>query len=138
MKEKALKTESKEQVRVKRIQSDAFQRDKNNSDCSMLQIDFAMGYNCEWSRGTVNLFTAALYLRDAPWKSYLIVNNSSEKYKDAVYCFLNRLSHECNQYDFGSFLAINSNGPTCEFKNKCVKILNSLCGWDRQGGQVSS
>ena len=53
------------------------------------KIDFAMGYNCEWqgeiqfalwSRETVNLFTAALYVKDAPCKSFIIVFNSIEKY----------------------------------------------------------
>ena len=86
-------TDFQEHVRVKRIQSNAFQRDKNDPDSSILQVDFAMGYNCEWqseiqsalwSLQTVNLFTAALYTRNEPCKSFLIVTDSPNKYKNYV------------------------------------------------------
>jgi hypothetical protein len=59
-------TEVQAHVRTKKIQSNLFQQIKNDQNCSMLQIDFAMSYTCEfqneiqsalWSRQSVNLFT---------------------------------------------------------------------------------
>ena len=70
-----------EHVRIKRIQSDAFEQDKKDPDVTVLQCDFAMAYSCEyqsevqsalWSRQSVNLFTAALYHKNEKCRSYLL------------------------------------------------------------------
>ena len=56
-------------VNVKKIQSKEFQLDKDGKTKCVLQIDYAMVYQCEgqdetqsalWSRSSVNLFTCAL------------------------------------------------------------------------------
>ena len=65
-----------EHVRIKHIQAAAFEREKKDPNCSVLQMDFAMNYSCQyqneimsalWSRASVGFFcTAALYERDLP------------------------------------------------------------------------
>ena len=70
-------------VNAKRIQSQAFQDDINDSNARVLRIDFVMAYQCEcqnevqsalWTRGSVNLFTCALYHRSTT-KTFVICTN---------------------------------------------------------------
>ena len=87
-------------ILTKRIQEEVFENDKCNKNVSILQFDFAMAYSCSyqdeiqsalWTRDSVNLFTAALYAKDKPCQSYLVVTDSKDKGKSAVFTFLHEL-----------------------------------------------
>ena len=63
-----------EHFNVKRIQAAQFQKDIKDPHVRVLQIDYAMAYQCElqreimgiiWTRGKVNILTAAVYHRDS-------------------------------------------------------------------------
>ncbi|KAK3755434.1 hypothetical protein RRG08_008009 [Elysia crispata] len=125
-----------EHVRIKRIQSDLFQKMKVAKDQSILQIDFAMAYSCEyqnevqsalWSRQSVNLFTAAFFSGGHYDSSYVFVTESKDKGKNSVIIFLRKfLSIEDHKKLCDKF-SIFSDGPSAEFKNKfCVKMLDML------------
>ena len=86
-----------EHVRIKRVQSEAFEFDKNDEQLSVLNFDFAMAYSCEyqneiqsalWSRQSVNLFTAMFYNGKEKPSPYLIVTNCQKKDKDAIFKFV--------------------------------------------------
>ena len=73
-----------EHVRIKRVQSNAFEFDKKDKDLSLLHFDFAMAYSCAyqneiqsalWSRRSVNLFTAIFYNGKEKPTPYLVVTN---------------------------------------------------------------
>ena len=60
-------------VNLKRIQADAFQNDINDVDTRVLQIAYAMAYQCQQqskvqsallTRGSINLFMCAVYHKD--------------------------------------------------------------------------
>ena len=133
-----------EHVRIKRIQSEAFEKDKKRVDCHVLQIDFAMAYSCQyqneiqsalWSRSSVNLFTAALYSKSQGCQPFLIVTDSQEKGKNCVFTFINVLS-DYFKFETGDELTIYSDGPSSEFKNRyMVKLVSMLCA--KLKGKVS-
>jgi IS1 family transposase len=122
-----------EHVRVKRIQSHAFETDKISSTTHVLQCDFAMAYSCEyqseiqsalWSRNSINLFTAALYSQDQACQSFLVVSDCQTKGKDAVYTFLHRIISQFEQQlEHNDSLIIYTDGPSSEFKNKFMAKL---------------
>ena len=123
-----------EHVRIKRIQARSFEKDKSLPSTHVLQCDFAMSYSCEyqdevqsalWCRNSVTLFTAALYSKMAPCKSFLMVTNSQVKDKDTVYALLLKL---VDSIDFkeGDNLVIYSDGPSSEFKNRYMVRLVSI------------
>lgn len=124
-----------EHVRVKRVQAEAFNKDKLDPKTSVLQCDFAMAYSCEyqtevqsalWSRESVNLFTAAFYHGHSQCKSYLIVTESQNKNKDTVYTFMKRLASLENEHLKENFV-IYTDGSSGEFKNRyMVKLLADL------------
>jgi hypothetical protein len=128
--------EFREHVRVKRIQSDYFQYLKQDKQGSMLQIDFAMAYICEfqneiqsalWSRQSVNLFTAAYFNKGAHTKSFLFVTDSKDKGKNTVLACLHQFFDQIDANDISESFTIFSDGPSCEFKNKyCVKMLHII------------
>ena len=125
-----------EHVRIKHIQAAAFEREKKDPNCSVLQMDFAMNYSCEyqneimsalWSRASVGLFTAALYERDLPCQSFIIATDSNDKYKDTVFCFLTKLFEQFKNKELGNYISMFTDGPSSEFKNKyCVEMLKLL------------
>ena len=87
------------QINAKRIQAQAFQDDINDPNNRVLQIDFAMAYQCKyqnevqsalWTRGSVNLFTCALYHHSST-KTFVICTNYKVKDKFAVGKFLDHL-----------------------------------------------
>ena len=121
-----------EHIRIKKIQAAAFDKEKADINSSVLQVDFAMSYTCEtqneiqaalWHRNSVGLFTAALYQKDLPCQTFLIVTDSQEKYKDEVYCFLDELCDKIKEKDLGDHLTLFTDGPTSEFKNKLCPLL---------------
>ncbi|XP_071839631.1 uncharacterized protein [Apostichopus japonicus] len=125
-----------EHVRIKRIMSHSFERDKADPRFYVLQIDFAMAYSCEyqneiqsalWSRQSVNLFTAAVYDPSGQCSSHLIVTDSSDKGKDSVFTFVGALVEDL-QLSAEEELIIYSDGPSSEFKNKYItgKFLSLL------------
>jgi len=124
-----------EHVRVKRVQSEAFNFDKADPETSVLQCDFAMAYSCEyqaevqsalWDRESINLFTAAFYHGNEACKSYLIVTDSQDKGKDAVNTYLKELIRREEQ-NLKQKLVIFTDGPSAEFKNRfMVKLLVDL------------
>lgn len=124
-------------VRIKRVQSNAFNSDKFDSETSVLQCDFAMAYSCEyqkeiqsalWGRESVNLFTAAFYHGNEPCKSYLIVTDSQDKGKDTVSTFIRELLL-AEETRLKKKLIIYTDGPSGEFKNKfMIKLLADLSG----------
>lgn len=94
-----------------------------------------MAYSCEyqneiqsalWSRSSVNLFTAALYSNLEPCKSFLVVTDSQDKGKDAVYTFMLKLASFIDFKEGDDFI-IYTDGPSSEFKNKyMVKLVSVL------------
>ena len=127
----------REHVRVKRIQANAFEMDKNSA--YVIQIDFAMAYSCEyqneiqsalWSRASVNLFTVAIFNK-GHCKSYLICTDSVDKGKNTVFTFLSYLSELIPSH---SDVIIFSDGPSSEFKNKfAMKVISTLA---KQGNRT--
>ena len=86
-------------VNAKRIQAQAFQDDENYPNARVPQIDFAMAYQCEyqnevrsalWTRGSVNLFTCALY-HQSTTKTFVICKKYKGKAKFAIGKFLDHL-----------------------------------------------
>ena len=98
-------------------------------------MDFATAYECMyhdevqsalWSRGSVNLFTAA-FISKAQSKTYLIPRDSKHKDKNSILVFV--------EYIYENFLHIDdsnldvqeviwADGPSSKFKNKyTVEIL---------------
>ena len=101
-------------------------------------MDFAMAYECMyqdeaqsalWSRGSVNLFTAAS-ISKAQSKTYLISTDSKHKDKNSIlvfveYIYENFLHIDDSNRDFQEVIWID--GPSSEFKNKyTVEILRRL------------
>ena len=129
LKEKCIQKlpEFQEHVRIKRIQSDAFNSDKKDADSSTLQCDFAMAYSSEyqneiqsalWSRASINLFTAVFnHGDDTTAKPFLVVTDCKHKDKDAVYTFILKLI-EKELANIKDNLVIFTDGPSSEFKNR--------------------
>ena len=125
-----------EHVKIKRIYSDAFNTDKADPQTSVLQRDFTMAYSCEyqtevqsalWGCKSVNLFTAAFYHGSEPCKSYLIVTDSQDKGKDAVFTFSSGSWCQLNRELKPEEKVIFTDGPSAEFKNKfMVKLVADL------------
>ena len=123
-------------VRTKRIQSDLFHILKSNPQGSLLQVDFAMAYTCQyqnevqgalWSRQTVNLFTAAFFSGGKYEKSFLFVTDNKDKGKNSVLTFLRFFLGVIEPSQLGESFCIFSDGPSPEFKNKyCVHMLHLL------------
>ena len=116
----------KEHVRVKRIQADAFERDKASEQCSVLQFDYAMSFSCEyqneiqsglWSRASVNLFMAALYRKNNKCESFCLDSESLVKGKCATYSYLMKLVEEIKGRHLGDRLILYLDGSSSEFKN---------------------
>ncbi|KAJ2937733.1 hypothetical protein O0L34_g19126 [Tuta absoluta] len=124
-------------VLLKRIQSDAFLKDKRDKNTRILQIDFSMSYSCEyqneiqsalWARSSVTLFTAAVFFQDNCC-SFIIYSDCQHKDKDTVFVFVNHLYDEImtNSEESSINEVIWSDGPASEFKNKfMVKLTNLL------------
>lgn len=125
----------REHVRIKRIQSNEFLKDKNLSHKRVLQMDFAMSYSCEyqneiqsalWNRNAVLLFTAATFF-GGECQTYLICSDTPEKGKNAIYAFVKALYETIPQNDAIQIETIFTDGPSSEFKNKyMIKVLNNL------------
>ena len=122
-------------VNAKTIQAEAFQDDINDLNTRVLQIDFAMAYQYEyqnevecalWTRGSVNLFTCALYHRSST-KTFVICTNYKRKDKFATGKFLDHLhENEIPEDDNVEKEIIWSDGLSLEFKNKLMRHLRRL------------
>lgn len=86
-------------VNTKRIQANQFESDKKKPKARVLQMDFAMAYECEyqnevqsalWTRGSVNLLTAACTV-DGQTQTFLICTDSKHKDKNTVLVFVEPL-----------------------------------------------
>ena len=126
-----------EHVRIKRIQAHKFETEKKNPNCTVMQMDFAMAYSCEyqdeiqsalWSRNSVNLMTVALYQRDLPCKTFLCITDSPEKGKDTIYAFVTKICEIMkSSFDLGDYFTFFTDGPSSEFKNKFMaKMLGDI------------
>ena len=96
--------------------------------CSVLEIDFAMAYSCEyqsevksapWTRASITLFTAAVFYQ-GNHKTCLV--RSDTKDKNAVFTFVTKLYDQI-MIDVPKIspqinYVIFSDGPSSEFKNK--------------------
>ena len=80
-----------------------FVKDKLDSNCMFLQVDFTMAYSYEYQieiqsallpRRSVNLFTAATYNAEDKEEPFLIVTNSPDKGKNSVCTFIFKLVDE--------------------------------------------
>ena len=121
--------------RLKEFKVMLFNAVKSEPNATVLQIDFAMSYTCEfqdeiqgvlWVRNNVNLLTAAFYHGDQPCKCLLIVTDSTNKYKESVYTFVKKL-FTSEKDRLKEKIMIFSDGPTAEFKNKfMVKLVHQL------------
>ena len=119
-------------VNLKRIQADAFQSDIHDVDTRVLQIDYAMAYQCQQqsevqsalsTRGSINLFTCAVYHKNQT-KTFLICTDYKGKDQFSNGKFLEYL-YENEFLNDGKVLNefVWSDGPTTEFKNKCMRQL---------------
>ena len=102
-------------MRVKRIQANAFEKDKKSPDSTVLQFDYAMAFSCEyqneiqcglWLRASVNLFTAALYCKDKECESFCLASQSSDKGKCATYTYLMKIIQTFKKEDLGNCLIL--------------------------------
>ena len=89
-------SKTKEHQNVKRIQAEAFQEDIKNPSKRVLQIDYTMAYQCElqnqamwalWTRGSVNLFTCAVY-GNSDTKTLIFGTNYKGKYNFSTGLFV--------------------------------------------------
>ena len=122
----------KEHQNVKRSQASEFQKDLMDDSGRVLQIDYAMAYQCElqnetmgalWTRGSVNLFACAIYHRSET-KPIIFCTDYKRKAKFSTGIFLNMI--------YSDFMSPNENidteiiwsdGPSSEFKNKYMCFL---------------
>ena len=90
-------------VQVKRVMHGSFEKVTLDPNCKLLQVDFAMAYNCKyqykiqsalWSCRSVNLFTCATYNAEGKEESFLMVTTSSHKGKNSVCTFMPKLADE--------------------------------------------
>ena len=88
---------------IKRMEAYQFQKDLADQSARVLQIDYAMAYQCElqketmgalWTRGTVNLFTCAIYHKNET-KTMMFCTNQKEKDKLSTGLFLNIICDYC-------------------------------------------
>lgn len=117
---------------VKRIQAGEFKNDINDPTVRVIQIDYAMAYNCEsqkeiqaalWSRGTVNLFTCAIYHKLAV-KTMIFCTNYKGKDKFSTGFILEKIYQEDVLPDADVKTEIIwSDGPPSEFKNQFMRYL---------------
>ena len=119
-------------VNLKRIQADAFQNNINDINTRVLQIDYAMAYQCQqqskvqsalWTRGSINLFMCAVYHKEQT-KTFLICTDYKGNDKFSKGTFIEYLYG--NEFlNDGKVLneVIWSDGPTTEFKNKFMRQL---------------
>ena len=126
-------------VNTKRIQANEFENDKKKPKTRVLQMDFAMAYECEyqnevqsalWTRGSVNLLTAACTI-DGQMQTFLICTDSKHKDKNTILVFVEHLykNYIMNNADSNDDVKeiIWTDGPSSEFKNKyCVQIIRRL------------
>ena len=124
-------SKSKEHQNVKRIQAEAFQEDIKNTSKCVLQVDYAMAYQCElqneamgalWTRGSVNLFTCAVY-GNSDTKTLIFGTNYKGKDKFSTGMFVEILYRDYilpNQNILEEI--IWSDGPSSEFKYQFMHL----------------
>ena len=124
-------------VNKKRILSAEFENDKHSETMSILRIDFAMNYSCEyqnevqsalWSCNSVFLFTAVTVC-DGTCKTSLIRSDSKQKNKDTIGVFLFHLyDQHISPTESIDSEVIWSDNPSSKFKNRynmhLMKILS--------------
>ena len=121
----------KEHQSVKRIQASEFQKDLLDKTVRLLQIDYAMAYQCElqketmgalWRRGSVNLFTCAIYHKSET-KTMMFCTNYKGKDKFSTGLFLNMLYDYIPSNEHISTKVIWPYEPSSEFKNQYMHFL---------------
>ena len=122
----------KEHQNTKRSQAAAFQSDLNDPTKRVLQIDYAQAYQCElqnetmgalWTRGSVNLFTCAVY-RNSETNTLIFGTNYKGKDKFSTGLFIETLYKDyILPNDTVEEEVILSDGPTSEFKNQFMCFL---------------
>ena len=122
----------KEHQNIKRIQASEFQKDLVNESVRVLQIDYAMAYQCElqketmgalWTRGSVNLFTCAIYHKGET-KTMMFCTNYKGKDKFSTGLFLDMIYNDyILPYEDIQTEVIWSDGPSSEFKNQYMRFL---------------
>ena len=118
-------------INVKRVQAMDFEKDKSSPETRVLQVDFAMNYSCSyqeevqsalWSRKSITLFTAAIFRKNT-CSTMLICSDTTEKEKNAVRNFITAVYDEfdsSSQNNKNITEIIWTDGPSSEFKNKCM------------------
>ena len=122
----------KEHQNVKRTQASEFQKDLLDETVKVLQIDCAMAYQCElqketmgalWTRGSVNLFTCAIYHKSET-KTMMFCTNYKAKDKFSTGLFLNMLyNNYIPSKKYISTKVIWSDGLSSKFKNQDMHFL---------------
>ena len=122
----------KEHQNVKTIQVSEFQRDLLDKTVRVLQINYAMAYQCElqketmgalWTTGSVNLFTCAIYHKSET-KAMMLCTNYKGKDKFSTGLFLNMLYNDyIPSNEHVSTKVIWSDGLSSEFKNQYMRFL---------------
>ena len=122
----------KEHQNVKRIQAAEFQKDLLDETIRVLQIDYAMAYQCElqketmgalWTRGSVNLFICAIYHKSET-KAMMFCTNYKGKDKFSTGLFPNMLYNDyILSNEHVSTKVIWSDGLSSEFKNQYMRFL---------------
>ena len=121
----------KEHQNTKLIQAAEFETYKLPQK-RVLQIDYAMGYQCElqnetmgalWTRGSVNLFTCAVY-HNSDTKTFIFGTDYKRKDKFSTALFIGSLYHNhiFQDKDVAEDI-IWSDGPSSEFKNQFICLL---------------
>ena len=128
-----------EHVRRKRIMSNEYQEDISKESNMIIQVDFAMDYNCQdnaaeiqsaiYGRRNVTIFTCAVYIQKK-CNSYAVLTDA-DKYKSTVrQCMLRILQDVLLKFDLELVdkLIIWSDGPSNEFRNQFVtgKLLHEI------------
>ena len=122
----------KEHQNVKTIQVSEFQRDLLDKTVRVLQINYAMAYQCElqketmgalWTTGSVNLFTCAIYHKSEN-KAMMVCTNYKGKDKFSTGLFLNMLYNDyIPSNEHVSTKVIWSDGLSSKFKNQYMRFL---------------
>ena len=117
---------------TKVIQAAEFQANINDPKKRVLQIDYAMAYQCElqnevmgalWTRGSVNLFTCAVY-HNSTTNTLIFGTDYKGKDKFSTGLFIEKLyENEIPANENVEEEIIWSDGPSSEFKNQYMCLL---------------
>ena len=133
-----------EHMQRKIILQKKFKEDVEKENCVIMQVDFAMDYNCKdnaseiqsviYDRKNVSIFNCAIHYGNK-WHSFPVLKDA-DKYKSTVrLCMMRILQSFKFRVDMSVIdkVIIWSGGPSNEFRNQYVtdKVLHEIMAYSR-------